>query len=142
MNAKSLNLKAGSSDLQIHSASHHSPEALTDFNQACHPSNFQILVIECDEDENLRRVLLAAKAPLYNGLARQMHCRGIGTCGTCAIEVTGPVSEMTTIEKWRLSFPPHKTDSGLRLACQCRVLGDIEIKKLAGLWGTEPAEAD
>lgn len=92
--------------------------------------------IECDEMENLRRALMSAKAPLYNGLACQIHCRGMGTCGTCAIEVSGPVSEMTAIEKWRLSFPPHKKGSGLRLACQCRVLGDIEIKKRPGLWGT------
>ena len=92
--------------------------------------------IECDANENLRRALLAANASLYNGLARQIHCRGMGTCGTCAIEVSGPVSETTAIERWRLSFPPHKKGSGLRLACQVRVLGDIEIKKRSGLWGT------
>jgi ferredoxin len=98
-------------------------------------------VIECDEHENLRRVLLAAKAPLYNGLARMIHCRGLGTCGTCAIEVTGMVSEMTAIEKWRLGFPPHQAGSGLRLACQCQVIGDIEIKKRPGLWGNGKEEA-
>ena len=92
--------------------------------------------IECSDNENLRRALLAAKTPLYNGIARQIHCRGLGTCGTCAIEVSGPVSDMTRIEKWRLGFPPHKAGSRLRLACQCRVLGDIEIKKRSGLWGT------
>lgn len=92
--------------------------------------------VECEPNANLRRVLLKAKLPLYNGIARHIHCRGIGTCGTCAIEVSGEVSEMTSIEKWRLGFPPHKRDSGLRLACQCRVLGDLEIKKRSGLWGT------
>ena len=92
--------------------------------------------IECAENENLRRALLSADAQLYNGIARQIHCRGLGTCGTCAVEVKGPVSEMTAVEKWRLGFPPHKKGSGLRLACQCRVLGDIEIQKRAGLWGT------
>ena len=91
--------------------------------------------IECEEYANLRRALLAANARLYNGLARQIHCRGMGTCGTCAIELSGRVTETTAIERWRLSFPPHKKGSGLRLACQCRVLGDIEIKKRPGLWG-------
>ena len=80
-------------------------------------------------------------APLYNGLARQIHCRGMGTCGTCAIDVSGPVTDTTAIERWRLSFPPHKKGSGLRLACQCRVLGDIEIKKRSGLWGQKIDES-
>jgi ferredoxin len=93
--------------------------------------------IECDEGANLRRVLLDAKMPLYNGIAGAIHCRGLGTCGTCAVEIEGPVSEMTTVEKWRLGFPPHRSDAGLRLACQCLVLGDLTIKKHGGLWGNQ-----
>lgn len=92
--------------------------------------------IECEENANLRRVLMKANAKLYNGLARQTHCRGLGTCGTCAVEISGPVTEMTKIEQWRLSFPPHKKGSGLRLACQACVLGDLEVRKRSGLWGT------
>ena len=92
--------------------------------------------IECVENENLRHVLMSANAGLYNGVARQIHCRGLGTCGTCAIEVSGSVSEMTPVERWRLNFPPHKKTRPLRLACQCRVLGDLEIRKRTGLWGT------
>ena len=97
---------------------------------------FEDQQIECEEDANLRRALMAAGVELYNGPGRVIHCRGLGTCGTCAVEVDGPLTEMTRIEKWRLSFPPHKPDSGLRLACQCRVLGDLKIRKRSGLWGT------
>ena len=71
----------------------------------------------------------------YNGVAATIHCRGLGTCGTCAVQVEGPVSPMTRVEKWRLSFPPHNLENGLRLACQCRVLGDLNLTKHAGLWG-------
>jgi len=92
--------------------------------------------ITCKENANLRHVLMAADVPLYSGIARQIHCRGLGTCGTCAVEVDGPLTEMTRIERWRLSFPPHQKGSRLRLACQCRVLGDIEVHKRPGLWGT------
>lgn len=92
-------------------------------------------VTECEQGENLRHVLLKAKLPLYNGIAAAIHCRGMGTCGTCAIDVEGSVSEITSVEKWRLSFPPHKSDSGLRLACQCKVLGDLKLKKHGGMWG-------
>ncbi|NND96233.1 MAG: (2Fe-2S)-binding protein [Pirellulaceae bacterium] len=96
--------------------------------------------IKCAEHENLRRALLSNGAPLYNGIARQIHCRGLGTCGTCAVAIRGSVTPMTAIEKWRLSFPPHRLAMGLRLACQCNVLGDIEIAKHLGLWGHRSEE--
>ncbi|QDT59267.1 hypothetical protein SV7mr_17740 [Stieleria bergensis] len=92
--------------------------------------------IVCQENDNLRRVLMQADAPLYNGIAGHIHCRGLGTCGTCAIKVIGEVTEMTRIERWRLSFPPHQAGSGLRLACQCRVKGDLTIEKRSGMWGS------
>jgi ferredoxin len=92
-------------------------------------------IIECNVGENLRRVLMQAKAPLYNGISQAIHCRGMGTCGTCAIQIEGNVTEMTRIERWRLNFPPHQAGSGLRLACQCQVLGDLRIVKHPGMWG-------
>lgn len=92
--------------------------------------------IECLEGANLRNVLLHARLPLYTRVAKAIHCRGNGTCGTCAVRIEGPVSEPTAAELRRLRFPPHQTDSGLRLACQCSVLGDIKVTKYKGMWGT------
>ena len=92
-------------------------------------------VIECETGANLRRVLLQHKLPLYNGTALYVHCRGLGTCGTCAVRIEGDVSPMTAVEKGRLSLPPHNKESGLRLACQCKVQGDLTITKYEGLWG-------
>ncbi|MEM7785061.1 MAG: 2Fe-2S iron-sulfur cluster-binding protein [Planctomycetota bacterium] len=91
--------------------------------------------LECSPGENLRRVLMKEQAEVYNGISKWIHCRGIGTCGTCAVRVQGDVTPMTAIEKWRLSFPPHQAETGLRLACQCQVQGDLEIEKLDGMWG-------
>jgi ferredoxin len=34
-----------------------------------------------------------------------------------------------------MRFPPHRPESGLRLACQCAVLGDIRVTKFHGWWG-------
>ena len=45
--------------------------------------------VECEEGSNLRRVLLDVNLPLYNGSAGAIHCRGLGTCGTCAVEIEG-----------------------------------------------------
>ena len=104
--------------------------------------SFSDYSVECKEGANLRRVLLDAKLPLYNGIAKTIHCRGLGTCGTCAIEIEGDVTKMTAVEKCRLSFPPHKTGSGLRLACQCKVMGDLKITKHGGMWGNRKPEIE
>jgi ferredoxin len=91
--------------------------------------------VECDVGANLRRVLLEARLPLYNPPMKIIHCRGFGTCGTCAVKIEGDVSPMTSIERWRLGFRPHRADAGLRLACQCEVRGDLELTKFPGRWG-------
>ena len=98
--------------------------------------------VECEEGENLREVLREAGIEPYNGVMQYANCRGFGTCGTCAVEIEGPVSEPTSIERRRLSTPPHDPDSGLRLACQTAVEGDLEITKHGGWWGHKRAESD
>jgi ferredoxin len=80
-------------------------------------------------------VLLRARVPLYNGVARALNCRGFGTCGTCAVHVEGEVSPLSSAENVRLNLPPHHLEPGLRLACQCTVLGDVTVRKHAGIWG-------
>ncbi len=98
----------------------------------------------CARGDNLRSVLLRHKpsirGSLYNGAAGLTHCRGLGTCGTCAVDVKGDLTPMTKIEKWRLAFPPHQLDSGLRLACQVCVMGDLVVTKHSGLWGQRFAD--
>jgi len=91
--------------------------------------------VECPEGANLRVVLVRARMPLYNDAARALNCRGRGLCGTCAVRIEGAVSEPTELERLRLRLPPHAPSSGLRLACQCKVLGDLVVTKLRGAFG-------
>lgn len=91
--------------------------------------------VECLAGANLRMVLLRARLPLYNDAAQALNCRGRGVCGTCTVRIEGPVSEPSAAERLRLRLPPHDLAAGLRLACQCSVLGDIEVTKLGGLFG-------
>ena len=91
--------------------------------------------IECPSGANLRVVLLRAQLPLYTRVAKAIHCRGHGNCGTCAVRIEGEVSEPTPAELRRLGLPPHHADAGLRLACQCNVLGDLEVTKYKGMFG-------
>lgn len=97
---------------------------------------FQGHTLTCPQGANLRQTLLNAGLSPHNGNARWFNCKGMGTCGTCALKITqGTASPPTRRERWRLDFPPHTPDAGLRLACQCRVLEDLDLEKYSGFWG-------
>ncbi|MGY6530292.1 MAG: 2Fe-2S iron-sulfur cluster-binding protein [Cyanobacterium sp.] len=96
---------------------------------------FQGKNISCQVGDNLRKVLLQNDAPLYNGKAKYINCMGIGSCGTCAVQIQGEVNSPNWKDKARRSFPPHSSDRDLRLACQTKVLGDIAVTKYEGFWG-------
>lgn len=89
----------------------------------------------CAEGARLRDVLFTANHPPHNGQSVWLNCKGLGSCGTCAVEVRGPTSPRTAMERWRLNFPPHHGDARLRLACQVTVVGDVEVIKHPGFWG-------
>lgn len=92
--------------------------------------------IECQSHANLRKILLHNGIDLYNGGAKVINCRGIGSCGTCAVKVEGEVSAANWRDKTRRSLPPHSPTSDLRLACQTEVLDDdVKVTKFAGFWG-------
>ncbi len=95
--------------------------------------------VELDSNKNLRASLKKYWDQIYNKPFKKLHCRGLGTCGTCAVKVDGELTPATKMEKWRLNFPPHKDGlaKGLRLACQCMPLGEIKITKGQGKWGQE-----
>lgn len=83
----------------------------------------------------LRRGLVSP----HNGRANLINCRGLGTCGTCAVHIESdyPLPRRNTIEEARLSLPPHKADAlpVRRLACQVLVYGDVTVTKYTGFWG-------
>ena len=106
----------------------------------------------------LRSILLDNGLSPYNDGANVINCRGLGTCGTCAIEVqvaAGPMEKekehhlgaITMMEKVRLALPPHDGNGlkrGLRLACQCTVApgANISVTKHKGFWGQIMVPAD
>lgn len=98
------------------------------------PSGKEVTV---DPNQKLRTSLKPYWEEIYHPSVRWIHCRGMGSCGTCAIKVDGEVTPPTRMEKWRVNFPPHKNglEEGLRLACQCKPLSDLKITKESGKWG-------
>ena len=91
--------------------------------------------IECPKHTNLRELAIQNDIDLYNGLARYTNCEGMGLCGTCAVEVKPQdgVTEKGAKEKFRFL----QLKGNLRLACQCQVLGDIEVTKHDGMYGSK-----
>jgi ferredoxin len=96
---------------------------------------FRDRTVDCERGAVLRDVLRDAGLSVHNGGAGTLNCRGHGSCGTCAVRVEGPTSDPTRRERLRLSVPPHDPGSGLRLACQTRVEGDLTVEKCPGFWG-------
>ncbi len=101
--------------------------------------------IQGQPDANLRRVLLDQGIDLHNGNAKLINCRGIGSCGTCAVHIEGNLPPRNWKEKARLALPPHSLDaealasSDRRLACQIQIpnspQGHLKISKGEGFWG-------
>lgn len=95
----------------------------------------QGMTFACSEGANLRRVLLQQGVDVHNAGAKIINCRGLGTCGTCAVEIEGAVSEPEWREQARLSLPPHSLERKRRLSCQTKVMGDLLVTKYDGFWG-------
>jgi ferredoxin len=89
----------------------------------------------CPYGSNLRQILLQHGIRVHNDAARVINCRGLGTCGTCAVLVEGDVSAPTWRDRARLSLPPHSPSRNLRLACQTQVQGTVHVTKFDGFWG-------
>lgn len=98
---------------------------------------YEKLKISCEKGDNLREILVKNGIYPHNGASRYVNCFGLGTCGTCAVSIEGPVSDMCTQERIRLGLAPHNPENGLRLSCQVTVNGDLKVKKHKGFWGQE-----
>jgi len=118
------------------------------------------------DGETLRSAALrAGVVSPHNGRANLINCRGLGTCGTCAVRISSSSTNnnndadadapesaeiiepalRNTVERVRLSVPPghgpHSFESSdLRLACQVRVRGDLTVTKYKGFWGQRIGE--
>ena len=103
------------------------------------------IIFEALDGELLRTAALRrGLASPHNDKANLINCRGLGTCGTCAVALSDtnhggdlPIP-LNAIESFRLSVPPgHAANNTerLRLACQVPVHGNITVRKYNGFWG-------
>ena len=103
--------------------------------------------IEVPHGANLRKEAIKAGINVHQGvngigagINRILNCHGIGQCGTCRVKITKGMentSRMGLIEKARFYNPlpdPFPclsyigNEDTMRLACQTKVLGDMEVE--------------
>ncbi len=96
------------------------------------------ITVEVEEGANLRAVAQKNGIEVYEGPHKIIHCPGFGLCGSCNVAVTkgsencSPKGLIETGQKFAnpllglkiLSNP----DKEVRLSCQTRVEGDMEVE--------------
>ena len=93
--------------------------------------------IDVPQGANLRQEARKAGIELYSGLHKTFNCRGLGQCGSCAVEIVKGqenVRKPGLWERFRSLMGPilflvklEKKDA-IRLACKTRVEGDCEVQ--------------
>ena len=92
--------------------------------------------IEVEPGTNLRRAARQEGVNVYNDIGNVVNCMGLGSCGTCRVFITKGIENTNPPglkERLRVLLGPllffwrigHEKE--LRLSCQTRVYGDIEV---------------
>lgn len=96
------------------------------------------ITVDATEGEDLRTIARKNGVQLYSGPHKVLNCMGLGTCCSCNVVIakgTENVSKKGICEKlWKWLNPllslkifsnPQKE---VRLACQTKVQGDVEVE--------------
>ena len=93
-------------------------------------SNVQV---EVEPGANLRKVAKDNGVQLYPGIHRIANCHGLSQCGSCRVLLQNGteknVSPKGFMERLRMVMSYFSIGHGdeLRLACQTRVMGDLDV---------------
>ena len=98
--------------------------------------------IDVPQGANLRKEAMKAGIGVYKGVHKLLHCPGLGLCGSCRVFIKKGqenVSQPGLIEKFttksganpeaQFAYIGHEDE--LRLSCQCKITGDIEVESMA-----------
>ena len=93
--------------------------------------------VEVEPGTNLRRAAMKEGINLYPGVHKYVNCMGFGSCASCRVRITKGTENVSrqSLREWaRLLLGPITffarlgNEKTLRLACQTRVNGDIEVE--------------
>lgn len=101
--------------------------------------------IEVDRGANLREAALEAGVEIYPGINRVVNCLGHGSCGSCRVLLMNGTVENTNSQtflermRFKISYLNIGDEKEMRLACQTKVMGDIEVfTKPSFNWAGKP----
>jgi 2Fe-2S ferredoxin len=88
--------------------------------------------LQVPDGANLRQEAMKAGIQVYPHIHKLLHCPGIAQCGSCRVLITKGqenASPMGFFEKARLKFslPYIGNEETMRLSCQTRVHGDMDV---------------
>ncbi|NJL42644.1 MAG: (2Fe-2S)-binding protein [Pseudanabaena sp. RU_4_16] len=76
---------------------------------------------------NLRIKALENGIDLYKFVGKLTNCGGYGQCGTCIVEITEGIENLSPRTDFESKKLKRKPDN-YRLACQTMVNGDVSVK--------------
>lgn len=85
------------------------------------------------EGANLRQAALEAGIDLYPGIHKILNCRGLSQCASCRVLITkggehaSPMGMMESV-RLKLSFAYIGHEDSMRLSCQTKVMGDMDVQ--------------
>lgn len=98
--------------------------------------------VDVPQGANLRKAAAQAGVQLYKGLHKVLNCHGLGLCGSCRVYVKDGQENLNPpdmIEKVTTKFGANPEaffayvghEDEMRLACKCKIDGDIEVQTQA-----------
>jgi ferredoxin len=94
--------------------------------------------IQVPDGANLRQEAVKAGIQLYPHIHKALNCHGFGQCGSCRVNIVKGMestSPMGMMERCRFKYVPDPVmmayighEDTMRLACQTKVTGDIEVE--------------
>ena len=91
--------------------------------------------IEVEPGTKLRTAAMHNGVEVYAGIHKVLNCHGLAQCGSCVMRITKGQENVTPPGLWeRLRMLLWRLgNENLRLSCQCRVNGDIEVESTPSL---------
>jgi ferredoxin len=85
----------------------------------------ELVTAEVAENTTLREAAMRQGIELYRGMWTHVNCLGNGICGRCRVWVL-PARASVSRPSLRERF--HRVKGEMRLACQLRIVGDVEVR--------------
>jgi ferredoxin len=86
----------------------------------------EMVTVDVPENTSLREVAMQQGIQLYRGMWTHVNCIGNGVCGRCRVWILSDSKNLS--ERSYRERIVHRVKGSQRLACQVRILGDVEVR--------------